>query len=71
MGSIFFKSGKECIKTSASDFFSLKAEDIDGKILSFSELKSKKAIIVVNVASACGFTKAHYRGLNALYEKYR
>lgn len=26
--------------------------------------------LVVNVASACGFTDANYRGLQATYEKY-
>ncbi len=43
-------------------------ETIDGKKFKMSELKEKK-IIIVNVASKCGFTN-QYESLQALYEKY-
>ncbi len=64
----FYKKGSDSFSPVASDFFSLKATDIDGKEFNFADLKSKKAILVLNVASACGFTKPNYTQLNALYE---
>ncbi len=44
-------------------------ETIDGKKFKMSELKGKK-IMIVNVASKCGFTY-QYEELQALYEKYK
>ena len=52
--------------TSIYDF---SAKDIDGKEQSFGAYKGK-AMLVVNVASKCGFTP-QYKGLEALYEKLK
>lgn len=46
------------------------AKDINGEEVSF-ERYAGKVVLVVNVASACGFTHANYVGLQALYDKYR
>ncbi|RCN32543.1 glutathione peroxidase [Ancylostoma caninum] len=44
-------------------------KDIDGKEVSLSKYKGK-VVIVVNVASYCGFTNNHYTELKTLQEKY-
>lgn len=50
-------------------FYELSAIDIDGNNIPFSNYRGKK-IMVVNVASKCGYTK-QYAALQAVYEKYR
>ena len=50
-------------------FFDLNIKDIQGKMIDFSKYKDK-TILLVNVASKCGFTK-QYSGLQTLYEKYK
>ena len=50
-------------------FFDLKIKSLDGNEIQFSEFKNK-AVLVVNVASNCGFTK-QYSDLQKLWDKYR
>ncbi len=50
-------------------FYDLNAVDIDGKQVSFAEYKGK-TVLIVNVASKCGFTK-QYSGLEKLYQAYK
>jgi glutathione peroxidase len=50
-------------------FFELNIKAIDGRELDLNEFKGK-AILLVNVASKCGFTK-QYTDLQSLYEKYK
>ncbi|KAF8322699.1 glutathione peroxidase [Clavulina sp. PMI_390] len=52
-----------------SKFYELKAETPKNGVYSFDQLKGK-VVMVVNVASECGFTY-QYTGLQALYEKYK
>ena len=49
-------------------FFELNIKGIDGKELDLNQFKGK-TILLVNVASKCGFTK-QYTDLQSLYEKY-
>jgi len=49
--------------------YDLKLRDIDGKDVQLSDYKGK-VLLIVNVASKCGFTK-QYGGLEALYQKYK
>ena len=63
-----------CFKASAVDervaqiesVFDLSADDIDGNEFKFDNLRGK-VTVVVNVASYCGYTESHYKGLVELY----
>ena len=50
-------------------FFDISIKNIDGENLSFNKFRGK-AVLIVNVASKCGFTK-QYTGLQTLYENYK
>ena len=50
-------------------FFDFTVKDLKGQIFDLTKLKGKP-ILVVNVASKCGFTP-QYKGLETLYEKYK
>ena len=52
-----------------SSFYNYTVSDIDGNEFSFEQLKGKK-VMIVNVASKCGFTP-QYEQLEAIYSKYR
>jgi glutathione peroxidase len=55
--------------TRAESIYDIKLKDIAGKDTSLAAYKGK-VLLIVNVASKCGFTK-QYTGLEALYQKYR
>jgi len=50
-------------------FFDLSIKNIDNKVVHLKEYKDK-TILLVNVASQCGFTK-QYSSLQTLYDKYK
>jgi glutathione peroxidase len=52
----------------AKNFFDFKMKAINGKEINFSQYKGKK-VLVVNVASKCGFTP-QYEELQKLHEMY-
>jgi glutathione peroxidase len=53
---------------SNTNFYDFKMETLDGKELDFATLKGKK-VLIVNVASACGFTP-QYETLQELHIEY-
>lgn len=55
--------------TPNESLFDLKIKDTSGKEIDFGAYKGKK-ILLVNVASQCGFTK-QYDGLQELYSTYK
>jgi len=50
-------------------FFDLNIKSINNETINLSEFRGK-TILLVNVASKCGFTK-QYEGLQALYDNYK
>jgi glutathione peroxidase len=54
---------------SAASLYDIKLKDIDGKDTSLAAYKGK-VILIVNVASKCGYTK-QYAGLEATYLKFK
>ena len=54
--------------TMESSIYNFKLKDINGKEVDFSEYKGKK-LLIVNVASKCGYTK-QYAQLQELYAEY-
>ncbi|RIA97310.1 thioredoxin-like protein [Glomus cerebriforme] len=50
-------------------FYNLEASDVKKNPFDFSDWKGK-VVLLVNVASECGFTK-QYTGLESLYNKYK
>lgn len=57
------------ILTPTDSVYQFKLKDIDGKVLNLSQFKGKK-ILIVNVASECGYTK-QYEALQTLSQKYK
>lgn len=53
----------------AEPIYDLKLKDIDGKDTSLAAYRGK-VLLIVNVASKCGYTK-QYAGLEAAYQKYK
>ena len=53
----------------ADSIYDIKLKDIDGKDSSLAAYKGQ-LLLIVNVASKCGFTK-QYTGLEAVYQKYK
>jgi len=51
------------------NIYDFTVKDIDGKTISMSKYKNK-VILIVNVASKCGFT-SQYEELEELYQKYK
>ena len=49
--------------------YDFKFKDLDGRVLNLSEYKGK-VVVVVNVASQCGFTN-QYEDMQKVWEKYQ
>lgn len=58
------------LAVAANDLFMHSAVDAEGNKVPLSKYRDAKAIIIVNVASNCGYTYTNYNQLMELYEKY-
>ena len=56
-------------KENTMNIYDFEVKTIDGKTISMAQYKGK-VLLIVNVASKCGFTK-QYEGLENLFEKYK
>ena len=59
----------QTIAAHAESLYDIKLKDIDGKDTTLAAYKGK-AVLIVNVASKCGYTK-QYAGLEATYQKFK
>jgi len=55
---------------SAQSVYDFTVKDLDGNDVSLEKYRGHP-LIIVNVASKCGFTKANYQQLNEIYAKYK
>lgn len=60
---------KSVLADGPADAYGFSFASIDGGILDLSDFKGK-AVLIVNTASRCGFTK-QYEGLQKLYDTYK
>ena len=67
--SLFISSPMISEPYNGESFYDFTMKTIDGKEVSLEQFKGK-VVLVVNVASFCGYTK-QYNGLEQLYKKYR
>lgn len=56
--------------TDPKTVYDFSAVDIDGNKVDLGERYRGHVLIIVNVASKCGYTDGHYSELNQLYEEY-
>jgi len=66
---LFNKNETLDVSEKPSSFYDYQAKSIEGETIELTKFKGKK-IIVVNVASKCGYTP-QYSDLQKLYEKYK
>merc|ERR1719461_1791175 len=57
-------------QVSAKSVYDFSVTDVEGNVVSMDKYKGK-LLLVVNVASQCGYTDSNYKSLEAIYGKYK
>ena len=65
----FTAAQREALLKDVGSIYDFEVKNIDGESVKLEEFEGK-VVLIVNVASKCGFTP-QYEGLQALYEKYQ
>merc|ERR1719461_2522076 len=53
-----------------TNFYEFSVADIDGQTVSMNKYKDK-LLLIVNVASQCGYTDSNYKALQAIYDRHK
>ncbi|KAG9508822.1 putative glutathione peroxidase 7, chloroplastic, partial [Fragariocoptes setiger] len=64
-----FKSPDDESWKNVGSIYDFVVKDIDGNDISLDKYRGK-VLLIVNVASNCGFTAGHYKDLNELHDKH-
>lgn len=62
--------GANPFELGAGSIFEFEVYNHEGELVSLNEYKNSTVILIVNVASNCGFTYTNYRELVQLHDKY-
>ncbi|CAL9166376.1 unnamed protein product [Musa hybrid cultivar] len=71
---VFFDWPSRPLQEMAGDIpgslYDIAVKDMDGNDVNLGSY-SGKVLLIVNVASKCGFTNSNYKEMNVLYDKYK
>ena len=70
MHGVFVLIAAVLLSLAAAEIWEHEVYTAEGEMISLSKYQDSKVVVIVNVASNCGFTYSNYRELVDLYDKY-